>query len=73
MTIEQAVLENLKILPLSKKEEVLEFTEFLTAKEIGRKGESADPVDADLTILNENELIHLEMEFENYEQRFPRQ
>jgi hypothetical protein len=32
MTIEQAVLENLKVLPLEKKQEVLDFTEFLQTK-----------------------------------------
>ena len=67
MTIEQAVLENLKVLPLGRKQEVLEFTEFLSAKEqSGREN-------IDLTDLNENELLHLEMEFENYDELYPLQ
>jgi hypothetical protein len=32
MTIEQNVLENLKVLPIEKKQEVLDFTEFLQFK-----------------------------------------
>jgi hypothetical protein len=32
MTIEQAVLENLRVLPIEKKQEVLDFTEFLQTK-----------------------------------------
>ena len=65
MTIEQAVLENLKALPPPKQKEVLEFTEMLTAKE------QNSTVDTELSQLDENELTHLEMEFENYEQLYP--
>jgi hypothetical protein len=32
MTIEQNVLEKLKVLPIEKKQEVLDFTEFLQSK-----------------------------------------
>ena len=32
MTIEQAVLQNLQLLPAEKKQEVLDFVEFLRAK-----------------------------------------
>ncbi len=32
MTIEQAVLENLKVLPPEKRQEVLDFAEFLQSK-----------------------------------------
>ena len=73
MTIEQAVLENLKVLPLGKKQEVLEFTESLTKKENGGSGQHNKLVDSDLSLLDENELTHLEMEFENYEQLYPLQ
>jgi len=68
MTIEQAVLENLKALPPVKKQKVLEFTEFLSKKEIP---EAKYDFDSELSVLDENELTHLEMEFENYEQLYP--
>lgn len=73
MTIEQAVLENLKALPPGKKQEVLEFTEFLSAKESNDSEKKNNIIDGDLSRLDENELTHLEMEFENYEQFYPRQ
>ena len=72
MTVEQAVLENMKVLPLDKKHEVLEFTNFLSKKEKNGSGQT-DLVKSDLSLLDENELTHLEMEFENYEQLYPRQ
>ena len=71
MTIEQAVLENLKVLPRGKKQEVLEFTEFLTKKEKTESHQHDNSVDGDLSQLDENELTHLEMEFENYERLYP--
>ena len=73
MTIEQAVLENLKVLPLGKKQEVLEFTEFLSAKESNGSEKKSNIIDSDLSLLDENELTHLETEFENYEQLYPLQ
>lgn len=39
MSIEQAVLENLKTLPLEKQQEVLDFVEFLQSKEHKRDKE----------------------------------
>lgn len=73
MTIEQAVLENLKILPPSKRLEVLEFSEFLTRKARGAAPERSTSVDTELSELNESELTHLELEFEDYDERFPLQ
>ena len=70
MTIEQAVLENLKVLPPGKKQEVLEFAEFLSKKE---KNGSKTNIDHELSLMDENELTHLETEFENYEQLYPLQ
>ena len=73
MTIEQAVLENLKVLPIEKKQEVLDFTKFLYRKAKVEAIQNNDLIDGDLSLLDENELTHLEMEFENYEQIYPRQ
>ena len=73
MSIEEAVLENLKILPPSKRLEVLEFAEYLSKKVIGRAPERPRTLEEELTELDQSELTHLELEFENYDQRFPLQ
>ena len=69
MTIEQAILKRMKALPHYKQKELLDFAEFLARK--------TDAINEDLLIdelsdLDENELTHLEMEFDNYEHAFPR-
>lgn len=69
MTIEEAVLKRMKELPHYKKKEVLDFAEFLSRK---KDNINVDPLIDELSDLDENELTHLEMEFENYEQAFPR-
>ena len=73
MTIEQAVLDNLKSLPLGKKKEVLEFTESLAAKERTTEADHQLPFNGELSRLDENELTHLELEFENYDELYPLQ
>ncbi len=73
MTIEQAVLERIKVLPIEKKQEVLDFTEFLYQKVKVESARNDNLIDGELSLLDENELTHLEMEFENYEQIYPRQ
>ncbi len=73
MTIEQAVLEKIKVLPIEKKQEVLDFTEFLCQKAKVESAQNNNLIDGELSLLDENELTHLEMEFENYEQIYPSQ
>jgi Protein of unknown function (DUF2281) len=68
MTSEEVLLEKFKILPTNRKQELLDFAEFLTQKE----NEYNSLIENDLTTLEQSELQHLEMEFENYEQLYPR-
>jgi len=68
MTSEEVLLKTFKILPRNRKQELLDFAEFLTQKE----GEGNMLIEQDLTDLDQGEIQHLEREFENYEQRYPR-
>jgi hypothetical protein len=68
MTSEEVLLEKFKILPTNRKQELLEFAEFLTQKE----NENNALIEQDLATFGQGELQHLEMEFENYEQLYPR-
>lgn len=68
MTSEEVLLERFKILPRDRKQELLDFAEFLTRKEI----ESHGQIENDLSVFEQGEIQHLEKEFENYDQRFPR-
>ncbi|MEQ1645367.1 MAG: DUF2281 domain-containing protein [Pyrinomonadaceae bacterium] len=69
MTSEEVLLEKYKILPGNRKQELLDFAEFLTQKE----NEGHELIAQDLTDLDEGEIQHLEMEFEDYDDHFPRQ
>ena len=68
MTAEEVLLEKFKILPLNRKQELLDFAEFLTQKE----DENDALTEQNLADFEKSELQHLEMEFENYEQIYPR-
>lgn len=68
MTSEEALLEKFKILPADRKQELLDFAEFLEKKE----KEQNELISQGLADLEKSELQHLELEFENYEQLHPR-
>ena len=68
MTAEEVLLEKFKVLPVNRKQELLDFAEFLTQKE----DENDALTEQDLADFEKSELQHLEMEFENYEQLYPR-
>ncbi len=68
MTSEEVLLETFKILPRDRKQELLDFAEFLSRK----NGEGHEQVDHDLTVFDQGEIQHLEMEFENYDELYPR-
>ena len=68
MTAEEVLLEKFKILPVNRKQELLDFAEFLTQKELDQN----IMIEKDLAAFEESELQHLEMEFENYGQLYPR-
>lgn len=69
MTSEEVLLEKYKTLPGNRKQELLDFAEFLTQKE----SEGHELIAQDLTDLDEGKIQHLEMEFENYDDQFPHQ
>ena len=68
MTSEEVLLEKFKILPLNRKQELLDFAEFLEQKE----NERNELIEKDLAVFEKRELQHLDLEFENYEQLYPR-
>ncbi len=68
MTSEEILLEKFKILPVNRKQELLDFAEFLEQKE----NERNILIEQDLADLEEGEMQHSETEFENYEQLYPR-
>ena len=68
MTSEEVLLEKFKILSVHRKQELVDFAEFLTHKE----NESHVQIAQDLTVFEHSEIQHLEMEFENYDERYPR-
>jgi Protein of unknown function (DUF2281) len=68
MTSEEVLLETFKILPAGRQQELLDFAEFLTQKE----NENNALIENDLATFGQSELQHLEIEFENYEQLYPR-
>jgi hypothetical protein len=68
MTSEEVLLETFKILPAGRQQELLDFAEFLTQKE----NEYNSLIENDLATLEQSGLQHLEIEFENYEQLYPR-
>jgi hypothetical protein len=68
MTSEEVLLETFKILPAGRQQELLDFAEFLTQKE----NEYNSLIENDLATFEQSELQHLEIEFENYEQLYPR-
>lgn len=68
MTSEEVLLEKFKILPRNRKQELLDFAEFLTRKETESRGQ----IEHDLSIFEQGEIQHLEMEFENYDELYPR-
>ena len=68
MTSEEILLEKFKTLTVNRKQELLDFAEFLTRKE----SESHGQIEHDLTAFEHSEIQHLELELENYEERYHR-
>jgi hypothetical protein len=68
MTSEEVLLKTFKILPRNRKQELLDFAEFLTRKE----SESHGQIRHDLNVFEQGEIQHLELEFENYDELYPR-
>lgn len=69
LDFEDLINQNIKGLPLPILKEILDFTLFLKEKRINDSYIS--DLKHDLKTLNNNELNHLEKEFENYKELYP--
>lgn len=66
--IEKLIIKNTKGLPTEALLEILDFVQFIR----GRK-KSFDNLNNELSLLNETEISHLEEEFKNYKELYPRE
>ena len=89
MPVTETLLDKVNALPKYQQRQVEDFVELLTKSNkpkgprrslqgtLSHLNIDPNPLrwseDEDLSVLNENELVHLEMEFENYEELYPRQ
>ncbi|MBI3194767.1 MAG: hypothetical protein HYZ34_09935 [Ignavibacteriae bacterium] len=72
--IEQIISQETKDLPSSTLVEVLDFVRFLKQKlSPGITKSNGDNLSHELSLLNEQELQHVEKEFSNYQELFPRE
>ena len=70
--IEKIILEETQDLSRSALNEVLDFIQFIKSKK-NKNIQFNTNLDQDLNLLNDNELIHLEKEFKNYKELYPRE
>lgn len=68
--IEKTILSYTKGLPVEILQEILDFIQFVREKRISAK---SDNLNSDLSLLNESQVKHLEAEFKNYKQLYPRE
>ena len=68
---EQIIVAGIRRLPPDRLREVADFVYFLRQRE-ENDAEFQQLIEADLAELEESELKHLEEEFEDYEQLYPR-
>ncbi len=66
------ILQELKDLPVESLKEILDFIQFLKSKKYKRKKSFEKKIQTELDNLNKNSLIHLEEEFSNYREQYPR-
>ena len=67
--IETQILQNTKGLPASALHEILDFTQFIRVRKLKK---SLDNLTVELTNLNKSEAKHLEEEFKNYKELYPK-
>jgi len=67
--IETQILQNTKGLPASALQEILDFTRFIRVQKLKK---SLDNLTAELTLLDGEEAKHLEEEFKNYKELYPK-
>ncbi len=69
----KSILRELKDLPVESLKEILDFIQFLKSKKYKRKKSFEKKIQTELDNLNKNSLIHLEEEFSNYREQYPRE
>ena len=70
---EQIIVAGIRRLSRERVREVADFVLFLRQREENGENEYQQLIEADLAELGENELKHLEEEFEDYDKLYPRQ
>ena len=67
--IEKLIIHNTKGLPVEALLEILDFVQFISV----RKKKSFNNLNYELSLLNKTEISHLEEEFQNYKELYPRE
>ncbi len=72
--IEKLILKETKGLPLYALNEVLDFIKFIKEKRIEKREEEnfIDNLNLELSLMDQKELCHLEEEFKDYKEIYPR-
>jgi len=73
--IEKLILKETKGLPPNAINEVLDFIQFIKKKKVKKKREDIfkDSLSLELSLLDKRELSHLEEEFKDYKELYPRE
>lgn len=71
-SLEKMIIEETKTLPAETLDEILDFIKFKKSKGL-RKSSFTKKIQQELASLSEISLIHLENEFSNYKERYPRE
>jgi hypothetical protein len=67
--IETQILQNTKGLPASALQEILDFTQFIRVRKLKK---SLNNLSMELTTLDKTNAKHLEEEFKNYKEIYPK-
>ena len=72
---EKTILKETKGLPPYALNEILDFIQFIKEKKIKKKGVDIfkDSLNLELSLLDKKELAHLEEEFKDYKEIYPRE
>jgi len=72
--IEKLILKETKGLPLYALNEILDFIQFIKEKRLKKSEEEIfiDNLNLELSLMDQKELSHLEEEFKNYKEIYPR-
>jgi hypothetical protein len=72
--IEKLILKETKKLPPFALNEVLDFILFIKEKKLKKKNYSfSSDLESELSLLDHKEMVHLEEEFKDYKELYPRE